>query len=109
MSQHWPYPSWIEATQPLSEYEADWPKVIRATRPRIVAEREIAVFGPIKAAKMFGEGLYAIAERPSPSYFGPKCPSCGSRRTKRLAEGYPLRQCCDCERSSLYGELIPEK
>lgn len=42
-------------------------------------------------------------------YFGPKCPSCGSRRTKRLAEGYPVRVCIDCQRHSLYGELIPEK
>jgi ribosomal protein L37AE/L43A len=43
------------------------------------------------------------------AYHAPKCPFCNSRRTKRLADGYPIRQCCDCGRSSLYGELIPEK
>lgn len=51
-------------------------------------------------------GVYYLGDV---QYHAPKCPSCGSRRTKRLAEGYPVRQCQDCMRSSLYGDLIPEK
>jgi hypothetical protein len=71
--------------------------------------------GPFKLLKMQMEAApatvscYGFWGGDSTRYAGPKCPSCGSRRTKRLAEGYPVRQCCDCGRSSLYGELIPEK
>lgn len=44
-----------------------------------------------------------------PQYFAPACPACGSRRTQRLAQGYPIRMCVPCGRSSLYGALVPEK